>query len=288
MGMLATFILMNIVAVFADELSDWGFTTRNEEVQEVLLSVISAEELHAQGLDIRLSQLVPVYSIADKELTDIVPPAELPLEDQVYHTSLYDKDGNVAGYALLRYNYYTPDSEYVALRIQQNADFLLRYDEQVRDRFEIVEMKLSADRLQLTPHIEAIRALIAQNGLDHERVTVRLVNLVDGLGYAYRVSDGNAVFYYLISQTRTREQYGLSGSVWMEAGSLQELLSTPIQTEQPSIAQTDEPPIGGVDGMLQSGGQARALHPWVIFTALALLFCAGVLFLLSFRKKTDN
>ncbi len=228
MGCVIALMFMNIILASTDERTDWGFATQNEQAREILLSGLSAEALTAQGLTVTLSALTPVFALENSALSDPAPLNEQPLQDQLYHASLLDAGGEPAGYVLLRYNYYTPDSEYIALRIQQDAGFLLYYDEQVRDRFEIVEMKQSKTSLDFTAHRAAISALIAQKYPDGQGVTVCLVNLVDGLGYAYRVSDGSSVYYYLVSQTRTREQYGLNGVVWMDASGLQERLSEPI------------------------------------------------------------
>lgn len=288
MGVLVIFMFINIVFVSAEEWTDWGFATQNEQAQGVLLSGLSAEALTAQGLTVRLSNLVPVFALENSALTDPAPLSELPLREQLYHASLFDADGQAAGYVLLRYNYYTPDSEYIAQRIQQDAEFPRYYDEQVRDRFEIVEMKLSGSSLDLSTHKGVISDWIVHNGLVGQGVTVRLVNLVDGLGYAYRVSDGSSVYYYLISQTRTREQYGLADTMWMNASHLQDMLSSTIVNAQADETQADEPPIGGgMEGVLQERHQTARLHPWVIGVAAGLLLGACLLFVLSRRSQKE-
>ncbi len=288
MGWIIALIIMNIALVSADEQTDWGFATQNEQARDVLLSGLSAEMLAEQGLKVRLSTLAPVFALENSALTRPAPPSELPMQEQLYHASLFDADGQPAGYALLRYNYYTPDSEYIAQRVQQDADFPRYYDEQVRDRFEIVEMKQSGASLDLSTHKRAISDWIAHNGLAGQGVTVRLVNLVDGLGYAYRVGDGSSVYYYLISQTRTREQYGLTDTMWMDASQLQDLLSYPMDSAQADETQTDEPPIGGgTEGVLQQRHQTVRLHPWVIAVAAGLLLGACLLLLFSRRNEKD-
>ncbi len=287
MGMLVIFILINVVSISAEERTDWGFATQNEQARDVPLSGLSAEVLTAQGLTVRLSTLAPVFALTNTALSDPAPLSELPLQEQLYHAGLFDAHGQPAGYALLRYNYYSPDSEYIAQRVQLDAGFLSYFDEQVRDRFEIVEMKQSGSSLDLSAHHSVIGDWIAHNSPDGQRVTVRLVNLVDGLGYAYRVGDGCSVSYYLISQTRTREQYGLGGTVWVDATALQERLSTPMETAQADQTVTDEPPIGGgTYPAVQKGQHApAALHPWVIAVAAGLLLCACLLLLLSRRNE---
>jgi hypothetical protein len=53
---------------------------------------------------------------------------------------LQNSAGSAQGYALLQYNYYTPDSEFIKERAAQDERFVLFYNEQMADRLEITEL----------------------------------------------------------------------------------------------------------------------------------------------------
>lgn len=275
-------MLVNILSLSAQETPDWGFYTKDEQRKTIPLSGLSTAELSANGLTLSLDSLAPVFQLENASIMHAKPLEEGTLDAQIYHATLIDAQGSPCGYALLRYNYYSPDSEFIQTRVEQDTGFMQYYEEQVKDRYEIIEMKQTDVSLDIAAYKDTLQRVMAKSGIDQIDASANLANLVDGLGYAIRISSGQSIYYYLIDQTRTRDELGLTA--WIEASELENALNAaPVQVQSlPDDA--DEPPIGGGAGVLQTAESPR-LHGWVIAVAALLLVAAGGLVLISRRKE---
>ncbi len=104
--------------------ADYGFYTADKEAQAAALSGLSQQQLAETGSRVDLTTLAPVFTLTDAQLSayDNRPLTEQPLAQQPYAAVLQNSAGSAQGYALLQYNYYTPESEFIQERAAQDEE----------------------------------------------------------------------------------------------------------------------------------------------------------------------
>ena len=291
--------------------ADYGFYTADKGAQAATLSGLSQQHLAETGSRVDLTTLAPVFTLTDSQLSgyDNQPLTEQPLAQQPY-TAVLQNGGGVQGYALLQYNYYTPDSEFIKERAAQDENFTLFYNEQMADRLEITEM--GPDTLKsfdLRVNQAELESLLPKTGLNQAKLQVRLVNLKESVGYAFLLTDTSDSWLMLLDNNRLRDLLGLTDTRILSRAELCKKLATlsslaaqqePLLGQElpagastvgestiPGASYIDDgnpaPPTGGFN----IGSNAQHFHLPVLILAFLLLAAAGgiILYTKAAAKK---
>lgn len=290
--------------------ADYGFYTVDKDAQAVALSGLSQQYLAETGSRVDLTTLAPVFTLTDAQLSgyDNQPLAEQPLAQQPYAAALLSSAGSAQGFALLQYNYYTPDSEFIKERAAQDESFTFFYNEQVADRLEITEMSPNTLKsFDLRQNQAELERLLPQTGLDKSKLQVRLVNLKESIGYAFLLTDTTDSWLMLLDNNRIRDLLGLIDTKILSRTELCQKLDTltTLTAEQEPLAEqanpdasigesalpgasyiddgNPAPPTGGFN----TGSNAPRFHLPVLILAFLLLAAAGgiILYTKAAAKK---
>lgn len=308
------------ITVWAEELPqtptqpDYGFYTKDTTVQAAQLSGLSAQWLAETGKQLDLLTLAPVFTLTDAQLSayDLQPLTEQGIAQQPYHAVLRGEDGAAEGYALLQYNYYTPDSDYVLEHAAQDAGFMAYYNANVADRLEITEMGTNAPAsFDLAQNLAEIRQLLPQTALDEARTQARLINLTESVGYAILLTDTQNACLFLLDNNRLRDMLGLADTKMIALDELCDKLAelTALTPEQqdltpqaalqadaasgmpqglvPGASPQDEglsaPPTGGM-GTAENAAPSPHL-PLLILAGALLVAAGGILLYVKVKEK---
>ncbi len=259
-------------------------------IENIGLSGLSRDALG--GKRILLSTLAPVYDLQNAELTPTVLRGlkEGELKTQTYHAVLTDENGIIAGYVLLRCDYYTKNSEFIQRRANEDSGFLQYFDKEIADRFEIITMKLTTgSSFDYRRNAQGLLSAAAGGNLAAGKTKARLVNLVDGLGYAILLTDGERDYLYLLDDTRPMQEQGLAAKSII---SLQALTVT-LSQNQGARSAWGEPLLGGAEPqgeglpLTTTSAAVMSWHTVLLIAGLLLLMASGgILLYLRVRRRS--